>query len=108
MRNVRRSSRPPLLLPGAARLTWVRAEFSEMNAVFIGPFWLRLPRNLLRHLQDRLARKDLIASGRPPPPNDPLLIHEEECPIGIRLAWGKAVVSFDHLQVRKVTEERVR
>src|SRR2546427_6475760 len=69
---------------------------------------LWLPRNLLRHFQDRLARKDLIVTGRPPPPDDPLLIHEKECPLGIRLAWGKAVVSFDHLQVRKVTEERVR
>src|SRR5712691_13191072 len=119
MRNVRRSSRPPPLLPGVARPAWVRTEFSvEMNALFITPFshhrrffcqhLLRLPCNLLRHFQDRSVRKDLIVTGRPPPPDDPLLIHEKECSLGIRSTWGKAAVSFGHLQVRKVAEEWVR
>src|SRR5262245_5796026 len=107
MMNVRRSSRPPLPLPGVGRLAWLRAESSEMNAVFIRFFWLRLPREFLRRLQERFVRKDLVVTGKPPPPDDPLLIHEKECPLGIYLAWRKTVVSFGHLQVRKVTEERV-
>ena len=114
MRKVCRSSRPTFLLPGAARVAWVRAEFSgEMNALFIVPFWLRLPCDLRYPLQDRFAGKEFYVLGEPPPPHDPLLIHEEERPpcnlpvwiAGIRL---KAAVTPNNPQVWMVAEERER
>ena len=88
MRKVCRSSRPTFLLPGAARVAWVRAEFSgEMNALFIVPFWLRLPCDLRYPLQDRFAGKDFYVLGEPPPPHDPLLIS---------LARGTIIVLGSH------------
>jgi hypothetical protein len=74
---------------------------------------LRLPCDLRHPLQDRFVGKDFCVLGEPPPPHDPLFIHEEErspcnLPVwiaGIRL---KAAITPNNPQIWMVAEERVR
>jgi len=84
-----------------------------MSALFIVPFWLRLPCDLRYPLQDRFAGKDFCVLGEPPPSHDPLFIHEEErppCNLPVWVTWIRlrAAVTPNDLQVWIVAEERER
>lgn len=73
------------------------------------PIRLAFPRDLLRCLQYRLAGKDFVRFAGPFSPDDSLLIDEKE--VSLRNShWPARVetpVALDHLEVRKVTQERI-
>lgn len=97
---------------------------AEVSVFALGWCALLLPSRLARCLEHVLAGEHGVVRDQPLPPDDPLLIHQEERPPcsriwpmldhhvavlnGANLVWPKDAVIPDNLEVRGVAEERVR
>lgn len=69
---------------------------------------LGLPGDLPYRLQKRLSGKDVVGFAVPLSPHDSLRIDEEERALGKHAAGVQDPVTAGRLQVRKITQERVR
>jgi hypothetical protein len=100
------------------------SSLAYVSVFVLGRCVLPLPSHLARDLEYVLAGENGVVRDQPLPPDDSLLIHQEERPPcrrirsmldhhtavlqGANLVWPKDAVIPDNLQVREVAEEWVR